>query len=95
LLLTGRFPFEEATPRGTVLSALLGDAPDVRSLQPDTPEALARLVARCLQRDPELRPGAAEVAQVLAAFADSSGVARLEVLEREGALSRPAIRSEA
>jgi hypothetical protein len=86
LLLTGRLPFEGATPRATLLSALSQDASDVRSLTPDTSEALARLVASCLEKEPSLRPDARALALELGALADDNGVAALEVLERDGAL---------
>jgi hypothetical protein len=82
------FPSTRPPPRGTILKAALRDAPDVRSLQPETPEALAHLVGRCLEKDPELRPHVLELARVLATFAESSGVASLEVLERKGVLPR-------
>jgi Protein kinase domain len=84
-MLTGRLPFEEVTRRAP-LRAALGDAPDVRSIHADLPEALARLVACCLERDPESRRGAREVARELAAFADAEGASTLEALERAGAL---------
>jgi hypothetical protein len=45
-------------------------------------------VGRCLEKDPELRPHVLELARVLATFAESSGVASLEVLERKGVLPR-------
>jgi hypothetical protein len=86
LLLTGRLPFEQATPRGTILSAVLLDAPLVRVLQPEAPEVLARLVARCLEKDPGRRPHVADLARELAAFAEDDNVVSLEALEREGAL---------
>jgi hypothetical protein len=87
LLLTGRLPFEDTTARGILLASMLRDAPDVRSLVPDAPPALARLVARCLEKNPLSRPLAQELARELAEFAE--GVAAVEVLEREGAI-RPA-----
>jgi hypothetical protein len=86
LLLTGRLPFEDATPRGALLGAMLRDAPDVRSLLPDVPAPLSRLVARCLEKDPQSRPPALELASELAELAESDGVAQVEVLERDGAL---------
>lgn len=86
LLLTARLPFEGATPRATLLSAVLRDAPDVRSLQPEASETLALLVSRCLEKDPELRPSAEALARELGTFAEDNGVAPLDVLERDGAL---------
>jgi hypothetical protein len=85
-MLTGRLPFEEITRRAP-LRALLLDAPDIRSLHAEAPEALAHGVARCLERDPESRPDARQLAGELAAFANREGMATLEVLERLGSLS--------
>jgi hypothetical protein len=86
LLLTGQLPFDDATPHEYRLAAMLRDAPDVRSLRPDVPAPLSRLVARCLEKNPPSRPGARELALELAELADSHGVAPVEILEREGAL---------
>jgi len=59
-LLTGKPPF----PRDSlqrVLAAQLTEAPrPVSELRPDTPPALATLVARCLEKDPSRRPQSAD-----------------------------------
>ena len=89
-LLTGRLPFEDDTPRGVLLAAMLSDAPDVRSLSPDTPLALSGLVARCLEKNPSARPSAQDLARELADVAAAEGVASVDALEREGAL-RPGL----
>ena len=81
LMLTGHLPIEEITHRAP-LRAVLRDVPDVRSLHAEAPAAMADLVARCLERDPELRPCARELARELATFADGEGVGSLETLER-------------
>ena len=86
LLLTGHLPFDDATPHGTRLAVMLREAPDVRSLRPDVPAPLSSLVARCLEKDPQSRPAARELARELAELADGHGVAPVEILEREGAL---------
>jgi eukaryotic-like serine/threonine-protein kinase len=58
-LLAGRPPFVGASP-AKLLGAHLGEAPrDVRELRPDTPPALADLVMRSLQKDPDQRPAQA------------------------------------
>ena len=85
LMLTGHLPFEEITRRAPLRGALR-DAPDVRSLHAEAPVALADLVARCLERDPEDRPSARELARRLAEFAEGEGVGSLETLERAGRL---------
>ena len=58
-LLAGRPPFIGASP-AKLLGAHLGETPrDVRELRPDAPPALADLVMRCLQKDPDERPSQA------------------------------------
>jgi serine/threonine protein kinase len=73
LLLIGRPPF----PRGTALEKLLAHQdrtpPPLVQLRSDVPAALAHVVARMLAKDPADRPqSAAEVARLLAPFADAS-----------------------
>jgi tetratricopeptide (TPR) repeat protein/tRNA A-37 threonylcarbamoyl transferase component Bud32 len=58
-LLAGRPPFTGASP-AKLLGAHLGEAPrDVREFRADAPPALAELVMRCLQKDPDQRPAQA------------------------------------
>jgi serine/threonine protein kinase len=73
-LLTGRAPFAHRTGILDKLHAHRHEAaPDVRSLRPEVPAALAALVGRMLAKRPEDRPRtAAEVAAALAAFDDDS-----------------------
>ncbi|MFF0943453.1 protein kinase [Kocuria sp. CPCC 205300] len=54
-LLCGRRPFE-GTPLAVARAHAEGGIPDLRSLEPGVPAALARLVARATARDPEHRP---------------------------------------
>jgi hypothetical protein len=86
LLLTGQRPFEDTSPRGSAFKIALHHAPDVRSLQPEVPAALSRLVSRCLERNPESRPQALELGAELATLADAEGVPSLEVLEQSGSV---------
>jgi tetratricopeptide (TPR) repeat protein len=62
-LATGKLPFRDGNvPYHHVHTP----APDPRSLRPELPEAFARVVLDCLQKDPEARPhSAAEVAGLL------------------------------
>ena len=67
-LLTGKRPFRGDTEIA-VLASILRDEPEpVAKLRPDTPPALARIVARCLEKKPEARyaDGAALVADLRA-----------------------------
>ncbi|HEY0994095.1 MAG TPA: serine/threonine-protein kinase, partial [Kofleriaceae bacterium] len=93
-LLSKRQPFESESPRETMMSRLLDDAPSVRAFQPLVPESLAQIVDRCLAREPAERPSAAELARQLARWADTAGAPSLEgsaQVLREAAATRPAI----
>src|SRR5919206_2263651 len=65
-LLAGRPPFHGRTPQ-KLLAAQMAERPaPIESLRPDTPPALAALVVRCLEKEPDARPqSAAEVLQAL------------------------------
>ena len=59
--LTGTRAFSGADPRGVLVSVLTRNLPSVRSIQPDLPVAVDRIVARAVERDPRARyHGAAE-----------------------------------
>jgi TolB-like protein/Flp pilus assembly protein TadD len=67
-MLTGQVPFAHPTPRA-LLAAQLSEAPrPLRELRPEVPARLAKLVAACLQKDPEERPASANA--ILAALDD-------------------------
>ena len=53
-MLTGQPPFRGATP-SDVLAAVLRGTPNWSALPPTTPPGIARLVRRCLERDPKAR----------------------------------------
>ena len=53
-MLTGRKLFEGDTV-SDVLASVLKEAPDLEALPDDTPAAMRRLLARCLERDPKNR----------------------------------------
>jgi serine/threonine protein kinase len=69
-LLTGKAPFAHRAGRDAKLRAHQSEeAPDVRTLRQETPQALADLVRRLLAKNPQDRPpGAAAVAAELAVF---------------------------
>jgi serine/threonine-protein kinase len=79
-LLTGAVPFEGTTPRETLQRHLFETAPDVRRLATTVPEALALLIARCLEKSPAARPTARELYEKLRALADALGAPALESL---------------
>jgi len=59
-LLAGHPPFHGLSPH-KLMAAHMGEIPrPVEELRPDCPPALARLVARCLAKDPAKRPADAE-----------------------------------
>jgi len=72
-LLTGRLP-HEAEAMGKLLYAIVNEpAVDVRSLRPELPEPLARLLAKVMSKQPEARHGdgrelAAELRDVAASL---------------------------
>ncbi|HEX4462344.1 MAG TPA: serine/threonine-protein kinase [Polyangia bacterium] len=54
-LVTGRLPFLGATAREAAMRRLQEDAPRARSLVPQLSAAWDDVIARCLERDPQLR----------------------------------------
>jgi serine/threonine protein kinase len=54
-LLTGRHPFEAPDQRATVYKIVNADAPPIRSLNKDVPEALAQIVHKCLAKGRDQR----------------------------------------
>jgi hypothetical protein len=75
-VLTTRVPFEAETV--TQLTAMvLQDTPrPVDELRPDVPKGLARIITRCLEKDPATRyPSVAELAAALDPFGSQRGVA--------------------
>src|SRR6185436_14635981 len=95
-LLSQRQPFEAESPRDVMMSRLLDDAPSVRAFQPLVPESLAQLVDRCLARQPDDRPSAAELAVQLASWADAAGAPPLvgRTRERQADATPPASSSD-
>src|SRR5688500_7054955 len=77
-LLARRPPFIEKSPQ-KLLAAHLSDAPEhIKLLRPDTPDALADLVMRCLAKDADARPQSAhELIQVLDNVTSGGGYAAM------------------
>jgi WD40 repeat protein len=68
-LVTGRPPFQAATPLDTVLQVLAEEPAAVRQLQPGCPRDLETICHKCLQKEPARRYGsAAELAEDLRRF---------------------------
>jgi uncharacterized RDD family membrane protein YckC len=69
-LLTGKAPFDAATLDTLVRKVTSEDPPSPRALRRDIPDGLARLILRCLSRDPAERPASyAALAEALRPFA--------------------------
>jgi eukaryotic-like serine/threonine-protein kinase len=82
-LLAGRSPFERPYLSETYLAILSGRVPDLSAVRPDIERPLAAVVERCLARNPEQRfASAAELASVLAPFANQPGRAPAKRAER-------------
>jgi eukaryotic-like serine/threonine-protein kinase len=62
--LTGRLPFD-GDAQAVLDAKLARDGPSPRDVNPDTPEALDRLCARLLRRDPDERPSGKEIVDLL------------------------------
>ena len=73
-MLAGRRPFERPTSSET-MAAILNEEPSaISQLAPNTPPALARVIKRCLEKDPEQRfQSASDLAFALEALWESSG----------------------
>jgi len=56
---TGRRPFEKNRPEALMFEILHGTSHPVRSLRPEAPPELDRLIESCLSKDPDLRPNSA------------------------------------
>jgi serine/threonine protein kinase/tetratricopeptide (TPR) repeat protein len=63
---TGQLPFMKNRPEALMYAIINNAAPAVRSIRPDVPPSLERLIEDCMQKDPSHRPSSAgEVAAEL------------------------------
>ena len=58
---TGRRPFVKERTEALMFEIFGNAPPSVRSLRPDAPDALDRLVAECLRKEPAERPASAAI----------------------------------
>jgi serine/threonine-protein kinase len=76
-LLSGAPPFQREFTAALLVAICKDDPTDLRSLRPELPEGLARLVHACLQRDPNDRPQSAlSVHESLKAFVNHRPLAQ-------------------
>lgn len=54
-LVTGHLPYEADTPLATILKHLHEPVPSSRGVKPDVPEAIDRIIAKAMAKDPEDR----------------------------------------
>jgi hypothetical protein len=75
-MITGRTPFADCQSATAILAAVLTRAPDPLSTHARVPVLLDRIVARCLERDPQSRfPDVSDLVEALAEVA-AGGAAR-------------------
>lgn len=70
-LLTGDGPFPDDTPRAIMIAHLREDAPSLASVREDVGLELETLISQCLSKNPDERPGADRIAQLLAPGAET------------------------
>ncbi len=76
-LATGKYPYQNVNQGAFALITELASPeplPDVRTLAPNVPEILAKLISRLMDKNPEHRPASAD--EVLAIFKQSVDVAK-------------------
>jgi serine/threonine-protein kinase len=66
--MTGRLPFDDEDPQKVAAAHLSQAPPDLRSLVPQIPGRVARVVRRMLAKDPLRRPGSTECIELLTAL---------------------------
>jgi eukaryotic-like serine/threonine-protein kinase len=60
-MVTGQCPFVKERPEALMFAIINNAAPTVRSIRPDAPAELDRLLGECLNKDPAHRPASAAV----------------------------------
>lgn len=77
-LVTGQQPFPGSTPHRVIAAHLSDPVPSPLPLRPDCPHPLVNLIARCLEKDPALRPQSArEIVGILDTVGTPTGPTRV------------------
>lgn len=74
-LYTGDGPYEAKTNTQWITAHLTGEPRDLRQIRPDVEPEVAGLLRRCLNREPNHRPSAADAARLLGGDAGPGGTA--------------------
>jgi eukaryotic-like serine/threonine-protein kinase len=82
-MVTGQLPLARERAEALMFAIINNAAPPIRSLRPDAPDALDRLVAECLRKEPVQRPAsAALVAEALRGIRDGAATGAIPLLTR-------------
>jgi serine/threonine-protein kinase len=85
-LLTGRTPYQAASPNDLLFKLFTAEPDHIKSVRPDLPDSLAAIIHRGLSKNPDERPAsAAEFAELLAPFAEARSQTMLARLSASGA----------
>jgi serine/threonine protein kinase len=71
-LMTGQLPYDAATPLATILKHLNEPMPDIKAIAPDVPDAIAAIITKTMEKDPEDRYQTAQ--EMLTAVSDAMGL---------------------
>lgn len=79
-MVTGQRPFAKDRPEALMFAIINNAAPSVRTLRPDTPDALDRLIAECLRKEAAHRPSSATlVGNALRGIRDGAATSALPI----------------
>jgi eukaryotic-like serine/threonine-protein kinase len=86
-ILTGRRPYEGTSPVKLLMEMVRQPVVDPRDVAPDVPAEVADLCARCIDRQPAVRPDAREIKKLLDRWLDGVEQDRRRLVAARGRLS--------